>query len=239
MSISRRYRIKYENLDSATIQQTNDRIETHIRRIYDMVKQHHQNLVLTGSSALFIYLKALGLQDLLYELVDPSDVDLLVVYTDKHKPKFTPTNIGNFSPIQKTPESSLSYQDPSGKKFDLTYESAPIKTKIVSNLTLLDLEKLKEQYEEDKREADMKKIQIINQIISRGVNPTIVKDGPSFKTQQAPSIYRSSLSSVSRNLFDLGDDTPSSTPSNPFGNMGGGSYYKLANLAKLSNMKIN
>jgi len=256
MSISRRYRIKYDKYhgDVSTI---NNQFKLAIEKIYNNVNQKFENenryVILTGSGALFIYLLALGHQDLLSsdDFNEPNDVDLLLVHNStKSTPEIFLSEIGNYKIINKdtkqvisaTPQKSITLLDSTSmdklKEFDLTSIVGSGKHNMIGNLKVITLDELRGYYadddrpetEKEKKEADMKKIKIIDEIIRRGVNPPTVNAGQPFKSQEL-STNRSSLLSVSRNLFD---DTPS-----PFGNMGGGSYYKLANLAKLSNMKIN
>jgi len=159
-----------------------DRIEEHIKEIYFMVQEYFQDLILTGSSALFIYLKALNYQDLLVKLGNPNDVDLLVVHYEKKTPNFIIKKIGTYD-YKRTPEKSITLSN-GINSFDLTYVHNSTKYNRVAGLNLLTLKQLREHYKDDradnekeKKKKDEKKIEIIDEILKRDSMSSI---GPEF-----------------------------------------------------------
>jgi len=214
-----------------------DRIEEHIKEIYFMVQEYFQDLILTGSSALFIYLKALNYKDLLFQLGDPNDVDLLVVHHEKFLPKFNIQQLGLYSPKQTTLESSITLTN-GRNSFDLTYVSDLTRYNRVAGFNLLTLQSLKDQYSEsrpeneaEKTNADEKKIGIIDKILlklSQSSRPDIIGPELSFKPQTQSSI-RTDFGGVARSLFGSNPESflHSSQPGSAAYSSG------LANLAQL------
>jgi hypothetical protein len=181
MSILRRYSIKYksDSLQDLTI--------LNIQKIYNQVKlsfpdDENQNLVLTGSSALFIYIQALGYDDLLNKLEEISDVDLLIVLNSrkiKVKPYFNILYIGDYRRINKkskkpdeiTIKSKVTFKNiwTSDKinEFDLTYVfGIDIHYNQVNNFKLIKLEDLLLFYQSSLKIPEIK-IEIIQEILER------------------------------------------------------------------------
>ncbi len=200
MSLFKRYQIKYQSeSDKKTIVNS---IKTQIEKIYSSIKNKFhddetQHVVITGSAALFLYINALGYDDLLVQLAEPSDVDILIVLNNKKmktKPHFTIYYIDDFRRIKKvktngttqnvlvepanaTLESSVSFKDfwtsDNINEFDLTYVfGSGVHYKVVNGINLIKLDELLEFYEADKDNTerggkDHIKIQIIKEILTR------------------------------------------------------------------------
>ena len=181
MSILRRYSIKYksDSLQDLTI--------LNIQKIYNQVKlsfpdDENQNLVLTGSSALFIYIQALGYNDLLNKLEEISDVDLLIVLNSrkiKVKPYFNILYIGDYRRINKkskkpdeiTIKSKVTFKNiwtlDKINEFDLTYVfGIDIHYNQVNNFKLIKLEDLLLFYQSSLKIPEIK-IEIIQEILGR------------------------------------------------------------------------
>ena len=181
MSILRRYSIKYksDSLQDLTI--------LNIQKIYNQVKlsfpdDENQHLVLTGSCALFVYIQALGYNDLLNKLEEISDVDLLIVLNSrkiKVKPYFNILYIGDYRRINKkskkpdeiTIKSKVTFKNiwTSDKinEFDLTYVfGIDIHYNQVNNFKLIKLEDLLLFYQSSLNLPKIK-IEIIQEILRR------------------------------------------------------------------------
>ncbi len=193
-----------------TIDQTNNRLEAHIKSIYDMVSTVYPNLVLTGSSALFIYLKALGYQDLLFKLDDPNDVDILIPSKKKIAFNIHSTPFANFQPKQTTLESSITLiNSTNNTSFDLSGAPINIKSNTVLGFRLIKIENLLDQYKEEvrpeKKKADENKIKIIDDMLLRlEVNPRldIIVPNPQYQSQsQSHPFQRHDLGGITRSLF--------------------------------------
>jgi hypothetical protein len=224
MSLLRRYNVKYES-ESLNI-------KNNIMKIYNYVNKSFpddemQYLVLTGSSALFMYIYALGYNDLFDKLEEPSDVDLLIVLNSrkiKIKPHFNIFYIGDYQRINKKSkepiesdksllESSVTFKNKwtsdNINEFDLTYVfSSGIHHNLVSSFNLIKLEELLLFYQADlslpeRAGKDKIKIEIIQEIIKRlqtSPRPDLIHNVPKFSEINLSNLAK--LSSVARTLFN-------------------------------------
>jgi len=226
MSILRRYSIKYES-DSLRNYTLNN-IKTNIEKIYNQVKisfpeDDNQHLVLTGSSALFMYLHALKYHNLIDLLDEPSDVDLLIVLNSrkiKIKPSFNIFYVGDYRRLNKDTKqpddlslkSSVTFRNNWNsdkiKEFDLSYVfSTDLNYNHINNVKLIKLEDLLSFYQADSslpdRSKDRKKIKIIEQTIKKlKENPQsdLIIPVPKFQEVRIGNLIQ--LTSIRRILFE-------------------------------------
>lgn len=170
MSLLRRYNVKYES-ESLNIKNNIMKIYNHVNKSFP--DDEIQHLVLSGSSALFMYIHALKYNDLFDKLEEPYDIDLLIVLNSiktKIKPHFNIFYIGDYQKINEY-EKSVTFKNKwtSDKinEFKLTYVfSSGIHYNLVNNLNLIKLEELLLFYQE-RAEKNKIKIEIIQEIIKR------------------------------------------------------------------------
>jgi len=186
-------------------------IYSHIKNLYS----HGDIIVLTGSGALLYYLYILGYTDLINLLVEPNDVDFLLLTNESNATISVPF-IGDHKRKQETHEKSATFENDWAphlkfKSFDLTIPRSSITYNQVGKINLINLSQLKSYYQEDVdvRPADTQKIQIIDQIYSRLItNPKPETIGPDQifriiknKKNQIAINYEDELN-VPRVLFD-------------------------------------
>jgi hypothetical protein len=226
MSILKRYNIKYES--NSLRDHTLNNLKTNIEKIYNQVKisfpeDDNQHLVLTGSSALFMYLHALKYHNLIDLLDEPSDVDLLIVLNSrkiKIKPSFNIFYVGDYRRLNKDTKqpddlslkSSVTFRNNWNsdkiKEFDLSYVfSTDLNYNHINNVKLIKLEDLLSFYQADSslpdRSKDRKKIKIIEQTIKKlKENPQsdLIIPVPKFQEVRIGNLIQ--LTSIRRILFE-------------------------------------
>lgn len=226
MSILKRYNIKYES--NSLRDHTLNNLKTNIEKIYNQVKitfpeDDNQHLVLTGSSALFMYLHALKYHNLIDLLDEPSDVDLLIVLNSrkiKIKPSFNIFYVGDYRRINKDTKqpddlslkSSVTFRNNWNsdkiKEFDLSYVfSTNLNYNHINNVKLIKLQDLLSFYQADSslpdRSKDRKKIKIIEQTIKKlKENPQsdLIIPVPKFQEVRIGNLIQ--LTSIRRILFE-------------------------------------
>jgi hypothetical protein len=201
-------------------------LNTQIKSLYS----HGDIVVLSGSGALLYYLHTLGYTDLINELIEPSDVDFLLL-TDEPNATITVPFIGDHKRKQVTHEKSATFENDWAthlkfKSFDLTIPRNSIIYNQVGTINLLSLSQLKSYYLDDldTRPNDNKKIQIITAIQSRlNTNPKQKNISPEqtfriskTKSKQIPITYEPQMT-VNQKLFSDSPDTPE-RGTNLFGN---------------------
>ncbi len=183
----------------------------------------NQHLVLTGSSALFMYLHALKYHNLIDLLDEPSDVDLLIVLNSrkiKIKPSFNIFYVGDYRRLNKDTKqpddlslkSSVTFRNNWNsdkiKEFDLSYVfSTDLNYNHINNVKLIKLEDLLSFYQADSslpdRSKDRKKIKIIEQTIKKlKENPQsdLIIPVPKFQEVRIGNLIQ--LTSIRRILFE-------------------------------------
>ncbi len=144
-------------------------IYSHIKALYS----HGDTIVLSGSGALLYYLHSLGYTDLIENIVEPNDVDFLLL-TNEPNAKITIPFIGDHKRRQVTHEKSATFENDwvphlKFKTFDLTIPRNAIIYNQIGQVNLISLTQLKSYYldEIDIKDENKLKIATIDQILSR------------------------------------------------------------------------
>ncbi len=174
MSLSNRYKLKYDLHGGMRI----ELVETYkqeIEQLYKLVKDMFLGnpVVLSGSGAILYYLISLGYNDLIEEIIQPSDLDLLLIDPSKNALLYNHF-IGDFKKQIDSPVRSATFLNSwttnKLKSFDLSIEPKS-KYNLVGDIFLIDLDLLLENYEDnlipEVRCRDYLKIAIIKKIKER------------------------------------------------------------------------
>lgn len=209
--------------------------ENELKQIYNLVSGEFDEddgefIALTGSGALAYILFNLGMNEELEEMAVPNDLDI-VYYTKNKLNNFTKSTIGDYvvEPGKQTLDSRPFILRPelqSGKKilqFDLTKmkerkpEFIQLSNRVLGksiNINILNLDKLKELYEDSETDQNQEKIksriQLINKIISHIRNsgdPELMEKYKLFKnvttrTETRPKSFEADKFVIKSNLFD-------------------------------------
>jgi len=192
-------------------------IYTNIKSLYS----HGDVIVLTGSCALLYYLHILGYVDLINLLVEPNDIDFLLLTSEPNATISVPF-IGDYKRKQVTHERSATFENDwiqhlKFKSFDLTIPTNSITYNQVGKIELINLSQLKSYYldDVDVRLADKQKIEIIEQMMSRlktNPKPEIIGPDQVFRTGKTKKsqivINYEEERNVPRILFDENPETP-------------------------------
>ena len=148
-----------------------------ITMLYNLISSIYSPLILSGSSAIFFYLTTLNYVDLIDKLVEPNDVDFLLIDASRN-PLISREKISDFTRNQRTLERSATFtrtlsgagsSDKLFNSFDLTIVSS-VKCNKINDILIIDLQTLKSKYLEDvdlRSDTDSIKIEIIDEIIIR------------------------------------------------------------------------
>jgi hypothetical protein len=189
---SKKYSIEYCMIGGMNIDLISQFINE-INSIYLNIKSlysHGDNVVLSGSCAILYYLYLIGYNDLINELLEPNDIDFLLL-TNETNSVITVPFIGDYKRQQDTHEKSATFKndwDPhlKFKSFDLTIPRNSITFNQFDKINLISLKQLKSYYNDDldERPLDNKKIKIIEQIQDRllkNPRPDIIQPEQVFK----------------------------------------------------------
>ena len=142
---------------------------------------HGDTISLTGSGAILYYLYKLGYNDLIEKLIEPTDLDFLLL-THERNSKITVPFIDDFKREQETHEESVTFklyscvlknskpcQLAKITSFDITIPENSISYHLVDKVNLINLEQLRSYYMDDieLRPNDNNKVKIIDQILER------------------------------------------------------------------------
>lgn len=202
-----------------------------IKKIYNIVNSYFNGysldnsdtnpIVITGSAAILYYLVVLGYDDLIKEMVQPSDLDLLFIYNsrvNKMKPTIRAPYIGDFKRISDI-SSSVTFKDEWSdltiRSFDLTsIPSSGLRYNSINGIKIIRLNELLNFYEADKeletRKNDLTKICLINKMIARleqNPRPDIIKQEENpFGSSRYKVEYESKPKKLTFDLFDDSDE---------------------------------
>ncbi len=174
MSLSNRYKLKY-NLEGGMRREFIQKYKQEIEQIYKMVQEMFVGnpVILSGSAAILYYLINLGYDDLIEDMIEPSDLDLLLIDSTKNALLYNHF-IGDFKKTTEIPTRSATFVNSwttnKFKSFDLSIEPSS-KYNLVGNILLININLLLENYEDNLipeiRCRDYLKIAIIKKIKER------------------------------------------------------------------------
>ena len=224
-------------MDNAVVPDFVKEINTLYSNVITMYS-HDDTIVLSGSGALLYYLHMLDYVDLITDLVEPNDVDFLLLTTEPNAVISVPF-IGDHKRKQVTLERSATFENNWAphlkfKSFDLTIPRNSITYHKVGNINLINLAQLKSYYQDELelenpdilkvRQGDeliepveIKKIKIIEKIqekLSENPRPDIIGPKQIFsisrsKTKKIPINYDNFT--TRSNLFSDGPESPQPT----------------------------
>jgi hypothetical protein len=170
-----------------------------MKEIYNLLVQKYDNVMITGSWAVYIYANEYNKDDtnkdkIELKDIDPQDIDFIFYTTDKHQKLFEilikEINIGNYKYITKQisgKSKTFTSDNTLIKSFDIINSYINPKNIItIDNINLLSISQLADAYEEafvlkedkDKFEKHYKKIDIINKMLKYNFVSHDEKDTP-------------------------------------------------------------
>ena len=148
---------------SATSSWTTE-FKSNLSDMYEMVSSGYDDCIMTGSGAVALLVLAKGTSDDIARLPKPNDLDFLVVEHDTvAKPyKFGPYTIKS---TQSVTTKSVTYEAHGGSSFDLM--SVPrVSFVVIDNIKVILPSALLDMYQDENREKDHVKIQILQNMIN-------------------------------------------------------------------------